>query len=257
MSSSVEIAKVTVLITGSNRVVAAVRQTDDATTQLLSELPRGSGSKLIIVKIDSLSDLDAQNAVELLQTKHGIQKLDIVVANAGYGTVYGDLSQVQAGELRDLFDVNAVGPLRLFQAVRPLLEAGNRSRFVLIGTPIASISAMEKAPFPMIAYGASKAAAHYLTRKMHCESPRLTAFVVDPGFMQTDTGNTGARKFGLEQAPVPVDDSADFVFAQPCSLRRSTWALALTLEPQIGKATREETSGKFVTIDESQEFLEW
>ncbi|KAK7977739.1 secondary metabolism biosynthetic enzyme [Apiospora saccharicola] len=235
MSSSAEIAEVTVLITGSNRglgralatrfllqprttVVAAVRQTDHATMQSLSELPRGSGSELITVKIDSLSDSDAPNAVELLQTKHGIQKLDIVVANAGYGTVYGDLSQVRPGELRDLFDINAVGPLRLFQAVRPLLEAGNRPRFVLIGTPIASIAAMEKAPFPMIAYGASKAAAHYLARKMHCER---------------------ARNFGMEQAPVPVDDSADFVFAQ------------------IGKATREETSGKFVTIDESQEFLEW
>lgn len=59
--------------------------------------------------MDSLSDSDAQTAVELLWNKHGIQTLDIVVANAGYGTVYGDLSQVQAGELRDLFDINAVG----------------------------------------------------------------------------------------------------------------------------------------------------
>lgn len=97
------------LVQPSTTVVAAVRQTDDATAQSLSELPRGSGSKLITVKIDSVSDTDAQNAVELLRTKHGIQKLDIVVANAGYSTVYGDLSQVQAGELRELFDINAVG----------------------------------------------------------------------------------------------------------------------------------------------------
>ena len=79
------------------------------TTQSLSELPRGPGSELIAVKIDSLSDSDAQKAVELIRTKHGIQKLDIVVANAGYGTVYGDMSQVRPGELRDLFDINAVG----------------------------------------------------------------------------------------------------------------------------------------------------
>ncbi|KAK7948427.1 uncharacterized protein PG986_009313 [Apiospora aurea] len=256
MSSSAEIAGVIVLITGSNRglgralttrfllqprttVVAAVRQTEHPTAQSLSELPRAPDSKLITVKIDSVSDSDAQNAVQLLQTEHGIKRLDIVVANAGYGTVYGDLSQVQASELRELFDINAVGPLRLFQAVRSLLEAGNRPRWVLIGSPIASIAAMEKLPFPMLAYGTSKAAAHYLTRKMHCESPQLTAFIVDPGFMQTDTGNTGARKFGLDEAPMPVDASADFVFAQ------------------IEKATREDTSGKFVTIDESREFIEW
>lgn len=40
---------------------------------------------------------------------------------------------------------------------------------------------MEDSPFPMFAYGASKAPAHYLTRKIHCESPGLIAFVVDPG----------------------------------------------------------------------------
>ncbi|KAI1082069.1 hypothetical protein F5B20DRAFT_578840 [Whalleya microplaca] len=190
-------------------------------------------------RVDSVSDTDAQDAVKLIRDVHGIDKLDIVVANAGYGTVYGDLSQVKPHEVRDLFDINTIGPLRLFQAIRPLLEAGSRPRFVLIGTPIASIGAMENSPFPMFAYGASKAAAHYLTRKVHCVSPGVIAFVVDPGFMQTDTGNTGARHFGYEQAFVPVDVSADFVFGQ------------------IEKATREQTSGKFVTIDETREFNEW
>lgn len=57
--------------------------------------------------------------------------------------------------------------------------------------------------------------------------------------MQTDMGNTGARHFGYEQAFVPVDTAADFVFGQ------------------IEKATREKTSGKFVTIDETREFIEW
>jgi norsolorinic acid ketoreductase len=71
--------------------------------------------------------------------------------------------------------------MRLFQAVRSLLEESDSGKFVLIGTPIASIGAMEKAPWPMFSYGASKVVAHYLTRKIHCESPKLTAFVVDPG----------------------------------------------------------------------------
>ncbi|KAI6085133.1 hypothetical protein F4821DRAFT_261152 [Hypoxylon rubiginosum] len=246
----------TVLITGANRglgraltarfllqpntvVVAAVRRPEHATSKSLSELPRGKDTTLINVVIDSTSDTDAQDAVKLLQTKHGINKLDVVVANAGHGTVFGDLSQVAPLEVRDLIDINTIGPLRLFQAVRPLLEAGTRPRFVLIGTPIASIAAMEKSPFPMFAYGASKAAAHYLTRKIHCESPGLIAFVVDPGFMQTEMGNTGARHFGYEKAFVPVDDSADFVLGQ------------------IEKATREQTSGKFVTIDKEREYNEW
>ncbi|KAI1775578.1 hypothetical protein F4818DRAFT_382255 [Hypoxylon cercidicola] len=242
-----------VLITGANRglgraltarfllqpnttVVATVRDLEQIS---ITELPIAADSKLVIVKIDSRSDTDAQDAVKLIQAEHGIDRLDVVVANAGYGTVYGDLSQVKPHEVLNLVDINAIGPLRLFQAVRPLLEAGRRPRFVLIGTPIASIGAMEDSPFPMFAYGASKTAAHYLTRKIHCESSGLTAFVVDPGFMQTDMGNTGARHFGYEQAPVPVESSVNFVFSQ------------------ISKATREQTSGKFVTIDESRDFIQW
>ncbi|KAI0172717.1 hypothetical protein GGR52DRAFT_419308 [Hypoxylon sp. FL1284] len=243
----------TVLITGANRglgralairflarpnitVVAAVRDLNHDTSRSLSDLARSEGTKLIVVKVDATSDVDAQDAVKLIQAEHGITKLDIVVANAGYGTMFGDLSQVKPSEVRDLVDINTLGPLRLFQAVRPLLEAGDQPRFVLIGTPIASIAAMENSPFPMFAYGASKAAAHYLTRKIHCESPGLIAFVADPGFMQTDMGNTGARHFGYEKAFVPVDASADFVLDQ---------------------ATREDTSGKFVTIDQTRDFMEW
>ncbi|KAI8950685.1 hypothetical protein F4801DRAFT_548026 [Xylaria longipes] len=246
----------TVLITGANRglgralatrflhqpntaVICGVRDPTHATSQSLSQLSRGTGSQLIIVKIDSTLESDAQDAVKLIQSKNNIVRLDIVIANAGYGTVYGDLSQVKPDDVRRTVEVNVIGPLCLFQAVRPLLEAGERPRFVLMGTPIASIAAMENSPWPMAAYGMSKAAAHYLTRKVHCESPGITAFVIDPGFMQTDTGNTGARHFGYEQAFVPVDVAADFAFGQ------------------ISNATREKTSGKFVTIDETQEFIEW
>lgn len=40
---------------------------------------------------------------------------------------------------------------------------------------------MEKRPVPMSAYGVSKAAAHYLVRKIHFENEGLIAFALDPG----------------------------------------------------------------------------
>lgn len=58
-------------------------------------------------------------------------------------------------------------------------------------------------------------------------------------FMQTDMGNTGARHFGLEEAFVPVDDAADFVLGQ------------------IAQATREQTSGRFVTNYQGRESYQW
>lgn len=97
------------LLKPNTTVIAAVRHPKHPTSQSLSELPRGEGSKLITVKIDSVSDTDAQDAVKLIQTEHGIDKLDVVAANAGHGTVYGDLSQVKPHEVRDLVDINTIG----------------------------------------------------------------------------------------------------------------------------------------------------
>lgn len=42
---------------------------------------------------------------------------------------------------------------------------------------------------------------------MNGEEDKLAAFVVSPGWCQTDMGNTGARAFGMEQAPVALEDS--------------------------------------------------
>ncbi|KAF2470840.1 NAD(P)-binding protein [Lindgomyces ingoldianus] len=216
-----------------NTVIAGVRDLRSAKSLSLTDLPCADSSRLIVVKIDSASDTDAADAARTLSTRYGIDKIDVVVANAGSGNVYGDLSAVNPGEVKDLIDVNGVGPLRLFQAVRGFLEKSEAGKFVLIGTPIASIGAMEKAPWPMFAYGASKVVAHYLTRKIHWESQTLTAFVVDPGFMQTDMGNAGARYFGYDEAFVPVENSCQFILRQ------------------IEEATRETLGGRFVTIDES------
>ncbi|KAJ4305493.1 hypothetical protein N0V90_001024 [Kalmusia sp. IMI 367209] len=210
----------------SHTVVAAVRDPQSSTSLSLADLPRAADTQLITVKIDSTSDTDAAEAAHVLATQHGIKSLDVVVANAGFGEVWGDLTTVKPKEVGELVDVNGI-------------EQPSRGKFVLIGTPIASISAMEKAPWPMFAYGASKTVAHYLTRKIHVESPSLTAFVVDPGFMQTDMGNNGARHFGYEQAFVPVAASVKFILGQ------------------VEEATREKVGGKFVSIDEERKEIEW
>ena len=50
-------------------------------------------------------------------------------------------------------------------------------------------------------YGSSKAALNFLTRKIHQENGELTAFVVHPGWIDTDLGNAGAEATGLVKAP--------------------------------------------------------
>ncbi|KAH8884936.1 aflatoxin biosynthesis ketoreductase nor-1 [Thozetella sp. PMI_491] len=242
--------KTTVLITGANRgigrglaeeflgrpnhiVIAAVRDTKSSSTVSLKDVTPAEGTSLLIVKIDSSSETDPTEAVKTLETA-GISSLDIVIANAGIGEVYSRVEGIEIDDFRLLFDVNTLGPLRLFKAVYPLLKATadqkgpGAPKFLAISTNASSITDLEaNKDFLLGSYGAAKLALNYLVRRAHFETPWLTAFFMDPGFAQTDMGNAGAKRFGMETAFVTVKDSVDGI------------------TKRLDGATREETSGNF------------
>lgn len=58
-------------------------------------------------------------------------------------------------------------------------------------------------------YGPTKAVINWYTIRINAEDPWLNAFVMNPGWVQTDLGNAGARHFGLEQASTTTDESCD------------------------------------------------
>jgi norsolorinic acid ketoreductase len=74
-----------------------------------------------------------------------------------------------------------------------------------------SITGMESRPFPTASYGMSKVILHWMVRKIHQEHDDITAFVLDPGFVQTDMGNDGARRVGMEKAFISVEESIKFL----------------------------------------------
>ena len=123
--------------------------------------------------------------MEVLQTKHNITTLDNVIAKAGISDwkAFGPIASVKIDDVKEHVDVNAIESLLLFQATLPLLRkvTYGPGKFVTVSSPIGSIGAMEQRPYPMAAYGASKAMVNYLTRKIHFEREELIAFAVDPG----------------------------------------------------------------------------
>ncbi|KAF2652495.1 putative aflatoxin biosynthesis ketoreductase nor-1 [Lophiostoma macrostomum CBS 122681] len=191
-------AKTTVLITGANRaglgyglaeiylarpnhtVIGAVRNPSTATA--LKALPTGSGSSLIIIKIDSVSSTDPATAIEEIKSQ-GITAVDIVIANAGISQVFPPVHELEISDLLEHLQVNVFGVILLFKAVRPLLLAATQPKFVTLGTSAASLSEMATRNFPNSVYGTSKVALNYITLKTHFENPTLTAFPLDPGYV--------------------------------------------------------------------------
>ncbi|OCK76098.1 NAD(P)-binding protein [Lepidopterella palustris CBS 459.81] len=236
----------TYLITGANRgiglglaahylnlpnttVIAAVRNPSSAGD--LKALPAGKGAKLIVVKIDSLSRTDPATAVAELKSKYSISHLDVVIANAGLGSFWGTALDTPIDEFVQHFQVNATGTLLLFQAVYELLSKAKEPKFVPIGTQVGSISQIESFPLGATAYGTSKAALNFLTRKLHMEHQNMVIFPLAPGWVQTEMGKGAAVSVGIADAPTTIDESV------------------AGLTKIIDESTREKTSGIFANYD--------
>lgn len=215
-------------------IYAGVRDVNNANElQKLNSLT----NNIHIVKLESMSETDAKTAAEKIKKTSGY--VDVVIANAGISNYYGSAVTTPIKEVRDHYEVNVLGPLILFQAFYPLLKKSKSGvpKFVVISSALGSIGSME--PIPATAYGASKAAVNYVTKKIHQEHEKdgLIAFPLHPGWVQTDMGNAGAKANGLDKAPVTIKDS----IKEQLKI--------------IDEATREKTSGKFWNLDGTE--LAW
>ncbi|KAH6999339.1 aflatoxin biosynthesis ketoreductase nor-1 [Ilyonectria destructans] len=244
----------TYLITGANRgigkeltanlllrsgitVVAAVRDTSKAASSLTS-LPKGEGSRLVLVKIDSQVDTDAAAAVAQLRGEHGITSLDVVIANAGIAHSGTTVSNTNPDAIRDHINTNTIGPVTLFQAVSPLLKANQNGNpiFLPISTIFGSIGGQDylsQVPPVMSPYGASKIALNWIVHRIHREESWITAFVVHPGLVLTDMGS------GM--LPAGADPAAFGALSVEASV-----AGLLKL---IDSANREKHGGTFQNVD--------
>ncbi|KIW66425.1 hypothetical protein PV04_05760 [Phialophora macrospora] len=230
----------TYLARPDNTVIAAVRDPSSPSSKSLATLPRSSTSRLIVVRIESTSTTDADDAIATLEQVHGITTLDVVIANAGIANTYPAVHDATAKAMLEHYTVNVVGVVTLFRAVRPLLlrtaATGTNARtpkFVTMSSAAGTIGAQDRAPVPNAAYGPSKAALNWVTMKIHLENKDqgLCSFPIHPGWVQTDMGNAGAVAFGLEKAMLTLEESIPGIV------------------DVIDKATIEATGGKFMVYD--------
>ncbi|KUJ17522.1 NAD(P)-binding protein [Mollisia scopiformis] len=201
----------------------------------LKSLPTATGSKLLLVTIESTSPKDPKNAVKDIEAA-GIHHIDIIIANAGVSPPVHPLETVELETMLSTFKINALGPLALFQASKHLMEKSSNPKWVSISSAAGSINGMEGfGSYVAPAYCVSKAALNWITLSAHCGNKWLTAFAVNPGLVATDMGNETVKFLGLEKAPYTQEYSAEQIMKL------------------IEKASRESTSGKFVDAIKGEE----
>ena len=176
----------------------------DALQQLAKQ---HSNVHIVQLRVDS----DADHAAAVKRVEAEVGRVDVLLANAGIANAKGWAStdKLSVDELREHFEVNTVGPVRVWSAFLPLLQRSSNPKFVVTSTLAGSIAAQAKfAAFPTAHYGSSKAAINFVVQRIHIEQPNITAFPLHPGLVATDMGNGAAPLLGLKEAPVSIEQSA-------------------------------------------------
>jgi NAD(P)-dependent dehydrogenase (short-subunit alcohol dehydrogenase family) len=107
-------------------------------------------------------------------------EIELLVNNAGGlgPSPLPPLARYPLAALEELYRVNVLAPLRLFQLAQPLLS---KDAVVVNITSDAAVEAYEG----WGGYGSSKAALEQLTRVLGAEHPELRVYSLDPGDMRT------------------------------------------------------------------------
>lgn len=181
-------------------VVAAVRNPEDGNAISLAKTVNDSGNRLVAVKLDSRELADPAKMVKELADKYSIERLDVVLANAGSNLAFAPLLNTDAAKFTVMTETNATGPLVLFQAVKPLLlRSSLPGKFIYVGSSGGSIANLPTfAETPFTAYFASKAAGHYLMRVIRYQNPELCIGSVCPGMVLTGLGTEALKEKNMD-----------------------------------------------------------
>lgn len=125
--------------------------------------------------------------------------LDVLVNNAGISGTAKPAPEVTADDLRDVYETNVFGPVRVLHAFLPLLLASDNGVVVNVASGLGSQAAThdpDRVEYDVVApaYCSSKSALVMLTTQYAKALPALRINVVDPGYTATDlNGHTGTQ----------------------------------------------------------------
>ena len=179
-----------------DRVFAAARNPDQSTPLL--ELVSGFPDRAMAVECDVADDASVEAAASLVA--ESAPALDLVLNNAGtYGRSDETLGDLDWDEVREVFEVNAIGPLRIARAFLPLLKKGKDPKLIQITSLMGSID--DNRSGGAWSYRMSKAALNMASRNLALDLQRggIVSLVIHPGWVKTDMGGAGAP-LGVEEA---------------------------------------------------------
>lgn len=181
------------LLARGERVTATAR---DASAQALVELRKQFSDRLTIAALDVA---DAAS-IDRFAASVGDVTVDALINNAGVIGNYGGLDALTMENALAVYATNAVGPTLLTRALRAQLRRSSYARVLHVTSGMGSIG--ENTSGGVYAYRMSKAALNMASKCLALElaSDKILSAVINPGWVKTDMGGSGA--------PTDVSESA-------------------------------------------------
>lgn len=171
---------------------------DDQRRKAAVEKLRADGIDALGVPLDVTDDASAAAAAELL-AQHG--GLDVLINNAG---IFGDRAQTPSSTdpqtIRAVVETNVIGPVRVTNAMLPLLRQSKAARIVNMSSNMGSMTLRHEYPTEIVpialAYAPSKAFLNAVTVQ-YAKELDGTGILINaacPGYVATDfTNHLGIR----------------------------------------------------------------
>ncbi|HWS32164.1 MAG TPA: SDR family oxidoreductase [Actinoplanes sp.] len=170
------------LIEAGHTVYAAARDADRG---------RNAADKLgaRFVQLDVTDDASVAAAAEFVRTDSG--HLDVLVNNAGIIGSGKAVAETTALDLARIFDTNLYGPVRVTNALLPLLQSSTNPVVVNVSSGLGSIALCTdpgriESHINVLDYTSSKTALVMVTTQYAKAFPSIRFNAVDPGYTATD-----------------------------------------------------------------------
>jgi uncharacterized protein len=200
---------------GADVVLAARRR--DRLESLAAEIG-AIGRRALVAPCDVTREGDLERATAAGRAAFG--KLDVVVANAGFG-VTGLLERLSLDDYRRQLETNVFGVLRTVYATLDDLKK-SRGRLVVIGSVSGHVAVAGSSPYSMSKF-AVRALAASLGYELAAHGVSVT--LISPGFVESEIRQVDNRGIWHAEAPArPIP--AAMVMATPTAARKIVRAVA-------------------------------
>ena len=169
------------------------------------------------IQIDVTDPSSIDSAASRIERE--LQRLDMLVNNAGIGIDNAPPSRLEMDLLRRTYETNFFGVFAVTKAMLPLLRKSDGARIVNMSSGLGSLTqnsdpGYQYAAAKLLAYNSSKSALNALTIQLAHElrDTPIKVNSADPGYVATDLNNhTGTRtveqgaRIAVELATLPAD----------------------------------------------------